>query len=690
MSASSHSSPTNAQARSGFTATSTSGAAATSKGFQVTHTNFPQGTPPFRAASPPLAPAAYAGPKAGAAALPPSPLQSPALPPQQQSATKRQNNNNNVAVVRPTSATRSGPHRSSSSSSAHSGVGSTPPLGPRTAAVPLITPRYQKKSRTNRHMNVTDSFPDQQTPSSALRQETTEQMTIQNGPMQYGQEVHFHTYDVFRHGKHQIHTRSVGYSSDGDLVMTREDYSEPSDVDNNFTRKRTEISEPTVLDPRARRPLTDQEMEGNRKIHINRPRYKKYPGIRIPKNRKVRNRLLNDYFAHELAREILMKAQAFRKNRPEEPETTAGPSFTDLPKAVLRAFDLEGEEQLLEFERLHVHPDVVAPQVRNARPPPHPDSPEGRFQALNTRLRGELQHALNSEFLTQQIEDLEVHFANFIKDGRTTTESLVFYFKDGYGRLICHGVAAYYLLVSESHTVMDGSGIKLTYVSLPKTRKHGVRAVNAPQVPLLMVLRRNRRNLPGKHSLSAQTTPQMAPAADPTLPPLLGMEAGGDAALTSSTSAAAAQKSVKSTNGSHSNHNDSTLDADEVMSPLTLDAPSMPRTSAGEADKSSGKMASAPPPCDLLLDNPTVYCTVDGKLPAMCGPMPMYAPTLHMLLSAEQQETASEQLDALSAMTTPAMAPATPPLTATQRKKLRKAANEPSPEASQDDANTNQ
>lgn len=631
MSTSSQSSPTNAQPQSSFKATPTSTAAAT-KSFQVTHTSLPQGTPPFRAASPPFAPAAYVGPKPIGALQPPSPIQSPSLPLQ------------SVAAVRPTATPRAAA-RSSSSSSAHSsvrgsgsgaGAGATPPLGPRTAAVPLITPRYQKKSRTNRHMNVTDSFPEQQTPSGALRQATTEQMTIQNGPMQYSQEMHFHTYDVYRHGKHQIHTRSVGYSSDGDLVMTREDYSEPSDVDNGFVRKRTEISEPTVLNPHARRPLTDQEMEGNRKIHINRPRYKKYPGIRIPKNRKVRNRLLNDYFAHEMAREILVKAQEFRKNKPEELETTTtpGPSFTDLPKAVLRAFDLEGEEQLLEFERLHVHPDVVAPQTRNVRPPPHPDSPEGRFQALNTRLRGELQHALNSEFLTQQIEDLEVHFANFIKDGATTPESLVFHFKDGYGRLICHGVAAYYLLVSESHTVMDGSGVKLTYVSLPKTRKHGVRAVNSPQVPLLMVLQRNRRNLPAKHSLSAKTTPHMAPAADPAGSPPLGVaEAGAEGPLSTAK-----------------------VDLDnDVMTPLTLDTSSMPRPSSGDGPDAAST-PPVPPKSTLLLDNPTVFCTEDGKL-FTSGLLPLYVPTLHMVLSAEQQETASEQLDALSVMSTPPMAP---------------------------------
>ncbi|KAK7200789.1 R3H-associated N-terminal domain containing protein [Novymonas esmeraldas] len=631
--------------------------ATTTKGFQVTHTSYQQGSPPFRAASPPFSPADFLGRRGSTTALPKSPATAPQLPPAFSGA----------AAPSPHSR-----RRSSSSSSSHStpaaGATGTPPLGPRTAAVPLITPRYQRKSRTSRHVNVTDSFPDRQTPSGALRQETTERMTIQNGPVQYDQEVHFHTYDVYRHGKRQIHTRSVGYSSDGDLVMTREDCSEPSDVDNGFVRKRTEISDPAVLDPRARRPLTEKELSSKRRLHLNRPRYKKYPGIRVPKNRKVCNRLRNDFLAHELVREILMKAQKWREQKPSEPAVTVGPSFTDLPKAVMHALDLEGEAQLLEFERLHIHPDVLAPQLRNVRPPVDPDSPEGRFQVLNTRLRGELQHALNSEFLTQQVEDLEVHFAAFIKDGATSPESLVLHFRDGYGRLICHGVAAYYLLVSESRTVMDGSGVKLTYVSLPKTRRHGVRAVHPPQVPLLLVLKGNRRNLPAKHSLSVPTTPAMAPASVPSRPP-------PPLSLVEDTAA-----------GSKAGASDSA-----VMSPLNLNPPAMPMGSVGPhsdtAVTGNGAAAGAPHAESGAERNPTVFCTVHGKLPTN-DPLPLYVPVLRLALSAEQQEDARRQLEAASAAATSAPQPDTPPLTATQRKKLRRSDRVPSTEASQEDSVT--
>ncbi|GET92243.1 hypothetical protein, conserved [Leishmania tarentolae] len=623
-----------------------------SRGFQVTHTSYQRGSTPFRSASPPIAPAAFSGPRTG------GPSESPVQPPQPPL------NVYGAAATAPHQR-----HHSTSSSSTHSATTiNTPPLGPRTTAVPLITPRYQKNSRTARHMSVTNSFPAQQTPSGALQQEATERMTIQNGPMEYYQDMHFHTYDVYRHGKRQIHTRSVGYSSDGDLVLMREDYSEPSDVDNGFVLKRTEILDSTVLDPRARRPLADKEMHSKKKIHLNRPRYKKYPGIRAPKNRKVRNRLLNDFFAHELARDVLAEAQKWRSLNPDEPETSIGPSFTDLPKAVMQAFDLEGEEQLLEFERLHVHPDMLGPPLRNVRAPPNPDSPEGRFQCLTTRMRGELQHALNSEFLTQQIEDLEVHFSEFIKDGSKSPDSLVFHFRDGYGRLICHGVAAYYLLVSESRTVMDGSGTKLTYVSLPKTRRHGVRSVNAPHVPLMLVLKRNRRNLPTKHSLSAQTTPHITPASGVfASPPALCLD-------------------------SDSNSKEAGVNDTEVMSPLDLNAPPMPNVRPQPTSNSTLSSGSTMPHghatgvarVEICGRNPTVFRSVHSKLPTTDA-LPFYVPMLRLTLSVEQQEDAGEQQDAVSAGVSADMGPFTPPLTATQRKKLRKAERVRSTDASQDD-----
>ncbi|EPY22793.1 hypothetical protein STCU_08126 [Strigomonas culicis] len=360
-------------------------------------------------------------------------------------------------------------------------------------------------------MEITDNFESHVTPAEALREQTTENLTIQNGHMSYDQEMHFHTYDVYRHGKHKIVSRSVGYSSEGDLVVNREDISEPSDVDMGFNRKVTTLCDATVLDPRARRPLTDTELGSHRKIKINRPRYKKYPGIHAPRNKKLRNRLLNDHFASEMGREILAQARAQRaKDGVLADSPAVAPTFADLPPEVLAAFDLEGEAQERAMERLGVAPTVHRRHEASSAPV-DVDAPEYRFHLLNTRLRGELQHALNSEYLTKQIEDLEALFVEYIQRG-PTEESLVFHFRDGYGRLVCHGVATYYQLVSESRLSADGS-VKHTYVCLPRSKKTRVRTTTLPHLPLLHLLYSKKKLLPQKHSLSVNNTPQQVPQA---------------------------------------------------------------------------------------------------------------------------------------------------------------------------------
>ncbi|CAD2215793.1 hypothetical protein AGDE_08378 [Angomonas deanei] len=397
----------------------------------------------------------------------------------------------------------------------------TPPLAPRTNPVPLITPRYQKKSRTNRKMEITDTTPERHTPHSALHDQRTETLTITNGPQSYEQTMHFHTYDVYKHGKHHIYSRSVGYSSDGDLVMTREDVSEPSDVDMGIVRKTTELSDPTVLDPRARRPLTDSEAASKKPKHLNRPRFKKYPGLHAPRNRKLRNRLHNDFFSFGIGREILEKARQYREENGDDDDVELPPSFADLPQEVLDTFDLEGEEQEKAMERLG-----IAPRIYNKTAPVvalDVDSADYRFHLLNSRLRGELQHAFSSDFLSAEIEDLEANFVQFIKDG-PSEESLCFYFKDGYGRLVCHGVATYYQLVSSSKMSEDGNH-KYTFVAFPKSKKKSAKEINLPHVPLIRVLRGKSRNLPGKHILSADNTPVQAPQ-DPESQPMSPLDLG--------------------------------------------------------------------------------------------------------------------------------------------------------------------
>lgn len=487
-------------------------------------------------------------------------------------------------------------------------------------------------------MQVTDSFVDHVTPTQALRQYTTESMTIHNGPMAYTQSVHFHTYDVYRHGKHQIHSRSVGYSSDGDIVMTREDVSSPSDADMGFIKRQTTISDPTVLDASARRPLTDSELTSKHKIRINRPRYKKYPGIFTPKNRKMRNRLLNDYFVNPAALKILEEVRERHQHGDYDDAPSLRPSFADLPPAVLNAFDMKDDDQRRELERLGIN--VTGTHTNYIQAPRDPDSAEARYQGLNSRLRGELQHALNSEFLSQQIEDLEVSFSELIHRG-PTAESLVYHFRDGYGRLVCHGVAAYYQLTSESRVTSDGL-TKYTYVSFPHSKRAGIRDLNLPHVPLIKVLRGNRSTAPGRHPLSVVNTPLQEACPEPILNPM-------DGAL-------------------------------EPMSPLDLNENVTLYPTAGGITPPTPP--EEPPASSSLLSSPTCV-SGRGVFPshAMNGAMvmtvggrilpnhsiPVYAPHLR-LPPVPRQEAPTEVMMVEASPEAPEF------LTATQRKKLKKAA----------------
>lgn len=393
--------------------------------------------------------------------------------------------------------------------------GNSPLVGPAMPVpVPLITPRYQKKTRTHNQITVVPAAPSESTQSPTvdsptqssdsassakasvsqlLKQRSTDALHIKHGDARYNEQVQFHTYELYRHGKHEIHSKSIGYSSDGDLVLVREDYALVSDSDLEVQKQGTVIGSAVCLNPKARRPLTDEEAALKPK-KLKAPRFRKYPGIKCPRNKKVRNRLMNDHFANEYARKIY---EATCNDSVDE--EAVSPTFPALSKEIaLAVVHIDEDKERRELERRGIY--LSTPPLHPAST--DPNSGDVRFQQLNNKLKEELKNALGSEFLTQQIIDLEAYFVDYIKNPPADDAPMVFQFRDGYGRLVCHGVAAFYNLVSKSRE--GGPDEKRqTTVARPKRTE-----VQLPNCSLLSVLQRKQGR-----------SPVMAGAPSPLMPP---------------------------------------------------------------------------------------------------------------------------------------------------------------------------
>ena len=392
----------------------------------------------------------------------------------------------------------------------------TPPIVP----VDLITPRYQKKTRTSREMKVTDSSQPRMGTTAVLQQRTTETLSIRHAGAVYHEEMRFRTYAVFRHGRHRVLSNSVGYSSDGDLVMVREDVSQKALLDaspGEFEKRSTAIVHAVCLNPSARRPLTDTE-QLNEPRSLNAPRFKKYPGIRCPKNKKLRNRLMNDHWATEFLQKIHARKPENDDDDDDDDDASARPAFPEsqMFQALLHR---EQDEQFSILEK-----KGVSPTLRPALAPPEqvrdPNSAEVRFLGLSAKLKEELFHALSSEFLTQQVADLDRYFSEYLRQKNEDNVPLRFVFRDGYCRLVCHGVAEYYQLVSRSST--EPSGLRVTLVSRPSKRSD----LQPPSMPLLQLLyqKKGKCNTSPPIGPSTPTGGAAGTSSDDGAPPLFNLD----------------------------------------------------------------------------------------------------------------------------------------------------------------------
>lgn len=511
--------------------------------------------------------------------------------------------------------------------------------------VPLVKPRYERKTRTTNQISVTDYASDGTlgSISDMLRHTSVEKMSVRHGDNYYEGTVQFHTYSVFRHGARKIVARSVGYASDGDLVIHRFDVAERSESNNesfpNIKLKTTEIHDAVCLDYKARRPMTDGEEEYLRRTkQINKKKHRKYPGVKAPRNKKIRQRLMNDavtatddfkqafaraerrFAAERAARGDVSDSES--SNGSDEYKLRARGAFQNVPPRYHKLMHQDEDKQTAFLDKIGVsHDPSQNANSSKATPvsgPIDPNSAEGRFNLLNTRLRDEAKRALVSEYLTGLINELDQDFSDYIRfsvpmvgemntppfgpgtppmlpppmrdfstcgddfpmklptpsvgefafpRGRSpqslfpsqplattvkrseANESLTptpttlkppgiteiervanalpdnappqlsYAFRDGYGRLICHAVAAYYKLISSSEEDKT-SGSRKTFVQFPESKRARALAMILPPIPFLQFLRMKTRNYSASNGFE---TPPMGPA-DTLSPPLMNHE----------------------------------------------------------------------------------------------------------------------------------------------------------------------
>lgn len=338
--------------------------------------------------------------------------------------------------------------------------------------VPLSHPRYERKTRLNRAMAVTDTTSDSEgrSPGQMLHARAREALNVRQGPVTHQEQISYHAYACYRHGSKQVHTRSVGYSSEGDLVLEKREVAVTSDSEPNVLRRvHVAVDSSVCLNPKAKPtdPQTDGELDEKWQRRMN--KLKKYPGVKCPKNRKIRNRLENDHFARGLARQLYEASRADSEADVPESQRPNDDFIPQIPRHMRWLLDVDEDTQRREMHKLGLR---MPGDDRTSKAPQHdahhPDSGSFRFAQLSQKMRGDLHHAFTAtEFMPGFIADLDRQFiALIVAQAESPRASIELKCQDGYGRLVVHGVAAYYKLQSRSEN--NAQGERVTVVALPK------------------------------------------------------------------------------------------------------------------------------------------------------------------------------------------------------------------------------
>ena len=315
-----------------------------------------------------------------------------------------------------------------------------------------------------------------------------------------GSEVRFVPFAHFKTGGTVV-TRAVGYHSDGDLVVFREEESSAqevsgSDVDAAGVRVRRRRSNLTTSQ-RIEQPLNPDKIDAKG--------LRAFPGVAGPRSKQKHRRWRNQFFIEG------QQAMAAAAAAPEAGGEGGGASataasahhparmtketfqllYTHRPTTEFQFHDDEGEVNTEWAPFVEVTEEKQAALLRKVRGgdgPAAPRVPQGgewgverRWLAIGKPLRLELVKvsAKRQAFITP----VEQRLAAYVKEVDAACEAceeptpLVLKFDDGYHRLLCHGVVTFYGLTSASTTGDDGERYTVIQTQPSAPRPHPLPAI---------------------------------------------------------------------------------------------------------------------------------------------------------------------------------------------------------------------
>ena len=282
-----------------------------------------------------------------------------------------------------------------------------------------------------------------------------------------GAEVRFVPFAHFRSGG-QVYTRAVGYHSDGDAIILREEQEHDSNTDNpsasdtDGARKRVNLSTSHKIE----QPLNQQKLEVKG--------LRAFPGVTGPKARHKHRRWRNQFFIDDKDDHADLKSHPAKMTKETFQEL-----YTHRTRTEFQFHDSEGEIAAQWAPFVELTEEKQERLLRKASKPTHPPEAPAkekggtsaqRWARIGKPLRAELVRVAGArESFVAPVEARLSAYLEEIDRARTDCEEvtpLVLRFADSYHRLLCHGIVTYYCLDSSSKTGDDGE--RYTVIVPPK------------------------------------------------------------------------------------------------------------------------------------------------------------------------------------------------------------------------------